>query len=45
MGSWLYSVRHTYIPDTTATVRTNLILSMPGQGVAWFDEIRVIEEK
>ncbi len=31
-------------PDTTATLRTNLLLTMPGQGVAWFDQVRVIEE-
>jgi hypothetical protein len=43
---WKQFVTFVTIPsDTTATVRTNLILSMPGQGVAWFDEIRVIEEK
>ena len=43
---WKRFVTFVTIPaDTTETVRTNLILSMPGQGVAWFDEIRVIEEK
>ncbi len=43
---WKQFVTFVTIPsDTTATVRTNLSLSMPGQGVAWFDEIRVIEEK
>jgi hypothetical protein len=25
--------------------KTNLILKMPGQGVAWFDNIKVFEEK
>jgi hypothetical protein len=31
--------------DTLATFRTNLILKMPGQGVAWFDDLKVYEEK
>jgi len=42
---WRQFVTFVTIPsDTTETVRTNLILSMPGQGVAWFDELRVVEE-
>jgi hypothetical protein len=31
--------------DTLALVKTNLILKMPGQGVAWFDEVKVTEDK
>jgi hypothetical protein len=31
--------------DTLDTFRTNLILKMPGQGVGWFDELKVYEEK
>jgi hypothetical protein len=31
-------------PDTLASFKTNLILKMPGQGVAWFDEVKVYEE-
>jgi hypothetical protein len=30
--------------DTVATFRTNLIIRMPGQGVAWIDEMKVTEE-
>jgi hypothetical protein len=30
--------------DTLKSFRTNLILRMPGQGVAWFDELKVYEE-
>lgn len=42
---WKRFVTFVTIPaDTTATLRTNLILSMPGQGVAWFDQVRVMEE-
>ncbi|HUX97834.1 MAG TPA: hypothetical protein VMV47_19035 [Bacteroidales bacterium] len=42
---WKRFVTFVTIPsDTTEKVRTNLILSMPGQGVAWFDQIKVIEE-
>jgi hypothetical protein len=32
-------------PDTSAQFKTNLILRMPGQGVAWFDQVRIVEEK
>lgn len=43
---WKRFITFVTIPaDTTATVRTNLVLSMPGQGVAWFDQVKVIEEK
>jgi hypothetical protein len=31
--------------DTSKSVRTNLIIRMPGQGVAWFDDLKVFEEK
>jgi hypothetical protein len=31
--------------DTLVAFKTNLILKMPGQGVAWFDEVRVTEDK
>ncbi|OFY60373.1 MAG: hypothetical protein A2X04_17375 [Bacteroidetes bacterium GWF2_41_9] len=42
---WKRFVTFVTIPaDTTPTVRTNLILSMPGQGVGWFDQIKVMEE-
>jgi hypothetical protein len=42
---WKRFVTFVTIPaDTTATLRTNLLLSMPGQGVAWFDQVRVVEE-
>ncbi len=32
-------------PDTLPSFKTNLILKMPGRGVAWFDQIKVFEEK
>ena len=42
---WKRFITFVTIPsDTTQTVRTNLILSMPGQGVGWFDQIKVMEE-
>jgi hypothetical protein len=31
--------------DTLKSFRTNLIIKMTGQGVAWFDELKVFEEK
>ena len=31
--------------DTLALFKTNLILKMPGQGVAWFDDVNVTEDK
>ena len=31
--------------DTLKSFRTNLIIRMPGQGVAWLDELKVYEEK
>ena len=31
--------------DTLASFKTNLVLKMPGQGVAWFDQLNVYEDK
>jgi hypothetical protein len=31
--------------DTLRSVRTNLLIRMPGQGIAWFDDLKVYEEK
>jgi hypothetical protein len=45
-NEWRRFVTFVTIPvDTLASFKTNLILKMPGQGVAWFDEIKVMEEK
>jgi hypothetical protein len=45
-SQWREYVTFVTIPtDTTKTVRTNLILKMPGQGVGWFDMVKVMEEK
>jgi hypothetical protein len=45
-SSWRRFVTFVTIPvDTLATFKTNLIIKMPGQGVAWFDEINVFEDK
>lgn len=45
-SKWRQYVTFVTIPsDTAATFKTNLILKMPGQGVAWFDQVKVIEEK
>ncbi len=42
---WKQYVTFVTIPiDTSAQFRTNLILTMPGQGIGWFDQIRVVEE-
>jgi hypothetical protein len=44
-SSWKRFVTFVRIPtDTLPSFKTNLILKMPGQGVAWFDEIKVFEE-
>jgi hypothetical protein len=44
-NQWRRFVTFITIPaDTLASFKTNLILKMPGQGVAWFDEIRVMED-
>ena len=43
-NEWRRYVTFVTIPaDTLASFKTNLILKMPGQGVAWFDEIKVFE--
>jgi hypothetical protein len=43
---WRQYVTFVSIPaDTLARFKTNLILKMPGQGVAWFDKVRVTEDK
>ena len=44
-SKWRRFVTFVTIPvDTLASFKTNLILKMPGQGVAWFDEIKVSED-
>jgi hypothetical protein len=43
---WRQYMTFVTIPkDTLARVKTNLILKMPGQGVAWFDNVKVTEDK
>lgn len=43
---WKQYVTFVTIPrDSSSQFRTNLSLRMAGQGVAWFDQIRVFEEK
>jgi hypothetical protein len=43
---WRQYVTFVTIPaDTLSRFKTNLILKMPGQGVAWFDNVRVTEDK
>ena len=43
---WKQYITFVTIPaDTLAHFKTNLILKMPGQGVAWFDKVRVTEDK
>jgi hypothetical protein len=43
---WRRYVTFVTIPaDTLPLFKTNLILKMPGNGVGWFDEIKVYEEK
>jgi hypothetical protein len=45
-NEWRQYVTFVTIPaDTLARFRTNLILKMPGQGVAWFDKVWVTEDK
>lgn len=42
---WRRFVTFVTIPvDTLPSFKTNLILKMPGNGVGWFDEIKVYEE-
>jgi hypothetical protein len=43
---WRRYVAFVTIPsDTLTSFRTNLILKMPGNGVAWFDDFKVFKEK
>jgi len=43
---WKRYVTFVTIPnDTLDSFKTNLILKMPGQGVAWFDQMKVFEDK
>jgi hypothetical protein len=40
-----YATFVTIPEDTLARFKTNLILKMPGQGVAWLDQVKVTEDK
>jgi hypothetical protein len=43
---WRQYMTFVTIPtDTLASFKTNLVLKMPGHGVAWFDQVKVIEDK
>ena len=43
---WRQYVTFVTIPDDISVPRkTNLFLKMPGQGVAWFDQVKVVEDK
>jgi hypothetical protein len=45
-SQWREYVTFVTIPnDTLDRFKTNLILKMPGQGVAWFDVVKVTEDK
>ena len=45
-NAWRQYLTFITIPkDTLAHDKTNLILKMPGQGVAWFDNVKVTEDK
>ena len=45
-NQWRQYMTFVTIPDDTLPrFKTNLILKMPGQGVAWFDLIKVTEDK
>jgi hypothetical protein len=45
-AEWRRYITFFTIPnDTLSSFKTNLILKMPGQGVAWFDRLSVIEDK
>jgi hypothetical protein len=45
-NEWKQYITFVTIPlDVSAQFKSNLILRMPGQGVAWFDNIRIVEEK
>jgi hypothetical protein len=42
---WRQYVTFVTIPsDTLPEIKANVILRMPGQGVAWFDMLQVIED-
>jgi hypothetical protein len=44
-NEWKEYMTFVTIPaDTLARFKTNLILRMPGKGVAWFDEVKVTED-
>jgi hypothetical protein len=44
-SEWKQFVTFVTIPaDTLPVIRANIILKMPGQGVAWFDMLQVIED-
>jgi hypothetical protein len=44
-AEWHQFVTSVTIPsDTTSQVKSNVILNMPGQGVAWFDMLQLIED-
>src|SRR5664279_2323746 len=45
-NKWRQYVTFVTIPaDTLPRFKTNLILRMPGQGVAWFDQVKVTEDR
>jgi hypothetical protein len=45
-GEWREYITFLSIPtDTLAHFKTNLILKMPGEGVAWFDRVTVTEDR
>jgi hypothetical protein len=45
-SEWRQFVTFVTIPkDTLASFKANLILRMPGQGVAWIDQIKVVEDE
>jgi hypothetical protein len=45
-NKWRQYITFVTIPsDTLTRFKTNLILKMPGQGVGWFDNVTVTEDK
>ncbi|HLN22150.1 MAG TPA: hypothetical protein VK213_13740 [Bacteroidales bacterium] len=45
-SEWRQFVTFVTIPaDESPQVKSNLVLKMPGQGVAWFDQVKIMEEK
>ncbi len=45
-AQWRQFVTFITVPkDTVASFRANLIMKMPGQGVAWFDDLKITEDK